>query len=113
MEQKRYVVTPVFFHLALLDSCGMICDQFLVRKDMRPEGIVALIGVLDGDRIVVGLEAHTPDRMFQHFRQRTQFRRMGWQRFQVSALQLPTGGNGLGAPSNDRLPVGETIKVQV
>ena len=73
----------------------MICDQFLARKDMHPEGIVALIGVLDADRIVVGLEAPPPDRMYQHFRQRTQFWRMGWQRFQVSALQLQTGGNGL------------------
>ena len=60
-------MSPVFDHLALFITARMISHLRRTRKQAHPKGISfesqTLISILNGDRIIIGLEANTSRRM--------------------------------------------------
>ena len=110
-------MAQVLNHLALLAAARMIGHQGLTTKEADVEWISlerqTLVGILDRHGVVVGLEAHPSGRMHQHFHQRIEFGRMGWQRSQIRALKREARSNGIGPPSHDALLIAETIGAQV
>ena len=117
LAQQRDVMAPVLDHLALLVAAGMISHQLRIVKKAHAERVglerQALVGILDGHGVVVGLKAHPPRRMDQDFHHRTHLRRMGWQRSQIGALNLQARGDRISPPGHDALLIRETIGVQV
>jgi len=65
-------MAPVLDHLALLVTARVIGYQLLARKQMHAEWVrrerQALIRILDGHGIIIGLETDPARRMDQHLR---------------------------------------------
>src|SRR6266853_3201909 len=100
-------MSPILNDLALFITARMISHLLLSCEETHPERISfqrqVLIDILNGDRIIIGLEANAPSRMHQHFRYWPDIRRMRWQGSQLAALQFQTGENRLSAPCHDPL----------
>src|SRR5258706_1716495 len=90
-------MAPVFNHLAFFIAARVISDQLLTGIEPHAEWVSfegdAPIGILDGNRIVIGLEAHSSCRMHQCFNDQRQLRCIRRERTQVPALKRQASGN--------------------